>query len=128
MPSILVFTLGGGVTKPQLKDYSQDVLTDLRVKKEVRLVEKYVNGNSGYRLYSDGYCEQWGLCKTKATVKYLKPFANTSYSIQATPSGSTADAYENICCTSQKVGSCLIALATYTHSVNVKWKATGYIK
>ena len=43
-------------------------------------VEKYVNGNSGYRIYSDGYCEQWGMFNGK-NVTLLIPHINTSYSI-----------------------------------------------
>lgn len=41
------------------------------------LVESYVNGLSGYRLYSDGYCEQWGFFNggaTTGTIAFFKEY------------------------------------------------------
>ena len=48
------------------------------------VIENYVNGTSGYRVYSDGYCEQWGetgqaSSSTSQTITLLKPFANANY-------------------------------------------------
>ncbi len=48
------------------------------------VIENYVNGTSGYRVYSDGYCEQWGetgqaSSLTSHTITLLKPFANANY-------------------------------------------------
>ena len=38
------------------------------------LKDTYVNGTSGYRIWSDGYCEQWGICSPKRAFRYLKTF------------------------------------------------------
>lgn len=47
------------------------------------LVQSYVNGTSGYRVYSDGWCEQWGRITVgldaSVSVTFLKPFMNASY-------------------------------------------------
>jgi hypothetical protein len=47
------------------------------------LVQSYVNGTSGYRVYSDGWCEQWGRITvgldSSVSVTFLKPFMNASY-------------------------------------------------
>lgn len=49
------------------------------------VVEVYGNSASGYRLWSDGYCEQWGnISVSKAglsTVTFLKPYKDTNYII-----------------------------------------------
>lgn len=49
------------------------------------LVESYVNGQSGYRVYSDGFCEQWGTAQTVsdalATANFLKNFRDTNYHV-----------------------------------------------
>lgn len=43
----------------------------------------YVNGTSGYRIWSDGYCEQWGRCSASGsqTVSFVKKFKDANYHI-----------------------------------------------
>lgn len=55
------------------KDHSND--------EKPYIVETYVNGSSGYRLYSDGYCEQWGRISNnyQGTVTFIKPYKDTNY-------------------------------------------------
>lgn len=47
------------------------------------IVETYQNGNSGYILYSNKFCQQWGKPKAtingEQTITFLKPFADTNY-------------------------------------------------
>ncbi len=48
------------------------------------IVESYINSTSGYRVWSDGFCEQWGeteqaASSTAVTITLLKPFVNTNY-------------------------------------------------
>ena len=41
------------------------------------ITETYQNGTSGYRIYSDGYCEQWGQSTTtngSVSITFVKPF------------------------------------------------------
>ena len=52
------------------------------------IVETYVNGTSGYNIYSNRYCEQWGQVSVSTTtnnvaVAFLKEFEDTNYNIQA---------------------------------------------
>lgn len=50
------------------------------------VVETYINGTSGYRVWSDGYCEQWGITiGSGTTVTLLKTFANINYIILFDP-------------------------------------------
>lgn len=57
------------------KDHSND--------EKPYIVETYINGTSGYRLYSDGYCEQRGIATTLttgvATITLLKSYVDTNY-------------------------------------------------
>ena len=59
------------------KDYSTAYIT-----------ETYLNGGSGYIVYSNGYCEQWGLTNASAgssiTINYIKTFKDTNYFIAVT--------------------------------------------
>lgn len=46
----------------------------------------YVNGTSGYNIWSNGYCEQWGGLNaqsswTKVTIDLIKTFKDTNYNI-----------------------------------------------
>lgn len=51
----------------------------------VRLVESYQNGKSGYRVYSDGYCEQWddNTGVSVQSITFLKPYKDTNYTVLA---------------------------------------------
>ena len=61
----------------------QEQITDINAQSRGYLVESYTNGTSGYRLYSDGYCEQWGYSDTDSnnlrTITFLKPYKDTNY-------------------------------------------------
>ena len=52
------------------------------------LKEEYSSGSSWYRVYSDGWIEQGGLCTLPAnwvTNTFLKSFKNTDYGLYITP-------------------------------------------
>ena len=50
----------------------------------IHIIDTYVNGTSGYRIWSDGYCEQWGESTFNSggsTVSLLKTMKSTEYII-----------------------------------------------
>lgn len=61
----------------------QEQITDINASTRSYLVESYVNGQSGYRLYSDGFCEQWGYSDQDENIlrkiTFLKPYKDTNY-------------------------------------------------
>ena len=62
----------------------EDCVFKSQLKPAQTVVETYQNTTSGYRIWSDGYCEQWGYIATaKSTssfiVTFLKPYKDTSY-------------------------------------------------
>lgn len=62
--------------KAELLNGKQDVC--------IHIIETYINGTSGYRIWSDGYCEQWGYQATNpkaGTVTLPKAYQDTDYCI-----------------------------------------------
>lgn len=56
------------------------------------IVKTYQNGASGYRIYSDGRCQQWGR-QSGTTVTLLKTYRNVQYNIQLTVYNTDETAY-----------------------------------
>lgn len=89
------------------------------------IIETYKNGNSWYRVYSDGWCEQGGYINTTTsnpTFNLLKIFRDTNYTIIACTSRS------NICPT--RVESNSQFYADFGYGGNTQqgyWQASGYI-
>ena len=79
-------------TKTDIEVDIDQVATDLNGKvntsdlAEVQcVIETYNNGDSGYRIWSDGWCDQWGTIATGTslgasnyTLTFLKPFSSIS--------------------------------------------------
>ena len=74
-------------------------LTDKIGRQECKayITETYQNGTSGYNIWSNGYCEQWGRTgsfTSEVLVTFVKKFANTNYlplAIQGTANNSDWD-------------------------------------
>ena len=91
------------------------------------IVETYVSGTSGYRVWSDGYCEQWGAYKgsnsvATTTIKFLVSFANTNYGLQFGNKRNSGWNYN-----SQWTSKTTSSFEFYTAVSQVDWKAYGYI-
>lgn len=98
-------------------------------------VESYVNGNSWYRVYSDGWCEQGGTATSIAsaeglTITLLKSFVNADYVLV---NGMNAD-YENANASDiafHKVASdrftVTIGYSGTFYAMLFSWQACGYI-
>ena len=101
------------------------------------VVESYQNGTSWYRVYKSGWCEQGGYVNNNTDyveVAFLKQFANTNYSIQATAEvdeGFTPTAWvlvSNKATTSVRIAAQRWNNASYTATVSsFYWEAKGYI-
>lgn len=85
----LYYYVGETVQNANLIDAGrmQEQITNINAPSRGYLVQSYVNGTSGYRVYSDGWCEQWGsggsssATNSIATVviNLLKPYKDTNY-------------------------------------------------
>ncbi len=59
--------------------YKSKMVTVVNHTSSAQIIETYQNGTSGYRVYSDGYCEQWGYINVPGTFTFLKTFKDTNY-------------------------------------------------
>ena len=102
------------------------------------IIENYVNGTSGYRVYSDGYCEQWGYMSPIAqdmghVISLIKSYKNNNYNVYACSvfeGNYTATAWiYSKTLNSFKLAGQRWRDTGYTEAVTgVMWKTEGYIK
>lgn len=105
-----------------------DIKSELMEAKRSHLIKSYQNGLSGYRIYSDGYCEQWGR-QSGGVVTFIQPFRDENHVTIATKISSGADyAYINVynfAATGFKtIGAYVNGSGTgYTYN----WRSVGYV-
>lgn len=126
-------------TKTDIQVNIDDIVTDLNGKvdksdlHEVQcVVETYVNGNSWYRIYSDGWCEQGGRASVASdnsvTVTFLKNFKDTNYYANwiscsgAITTGSGTRAADTLTTTSMRIYN------GQDTTMTANWQACGYIE
>lgn len=96
----------------------------------VVIIDSYTNGTSGYNVYSNGYCEQWGgfgnayTGYTTKTITFLKKFKDTNYCLTHTMSG-TGNQYAGV--TNTKTVSNFSVINSLNYNALSCWKATGYL-
>lgn len=94
----------------------------------VYIVESYVNGTSGYRVWSDGYCEQWGYTNassgTDVSISLLKTMKNIDYFVDITPYSTSGNTAETMYRNKTTVNVAIRGYGTFT---GLSWKITGYI-
>lgn len=85
------------------------------------VVEKYQSGNSWYRVYSDGWCEQGGAATT-SSVTLLKEYSNTQYNVSMTQTGGSAY-------TAQPQNKTTTGFTYYNYQTTylAEWRTCGYI-
>ena len=90
----------------------------------IPVIAESVSGRSGYRIWSSGYCEQWGYSSTQSpTINFVKTFANTDYGFRC-QGLRTSGAYYQYTETSRATNS--ISLSTNFSQVG-DWMASGYL-
>ena len=87
------------------------------------ITQTYVNGTSGYRIWSDGFKEQWGRGSSNANITLLKAFSNTSFLVVANPS--VNEQYYGAF-TAYVVDKQTIGTREAGHTGIVSWYACGY--
>lgn len=96
------------------------------------ITETYVNGTSGYRIWSDKYCEQWGYVasvtlQASVTITLLKTFNSTNYRVFCTgdaPKQASDDGSGNV---HTKTTSSFNLFNSSSNAVGYYWEAKGYI-
>ena len=135
---VLYYIVIATITKTNIEVDIDEIATDLNTKVDFdgtnaafpHIVETYVNGTSGYNLYSNGYCEQWGYSTvgSSGSISLLKAYSNTDYNIsliQSTGGGTPvyASPYKGSTTTTS------FPVTVYGGgNADVWWKTGGYIR
>lgn len=95
--------------------------------------ETYIHEStgSGYRIWSDGYCEQWGMTETNTTswfsISLLKKYSNTIYGCLASDTGASDTIYNVKTGDNNKNTTTSLYLKCNNSSTSVRWKTFGYL-
>ena len=89
----LYFYVGETVQNANLIDAGRFAEQFSEVNSRPYITETYQNGASGYRVWSDGFCEQWGYCGSNGDYTFLKTFKDTNYTVSACTGNETKNSY-----------------------------------
>lgn len=127
----LYYYVGETVQNANLIDAGrmQEQITNINAPSRGYLVQSYVNGTSGYRVYSDGWCEQWGKSNSTSgqeTITLTKAYNSINFTVLA-----TSYAY-NLYGTAQIINNKTIWIESRGHDYTVqpclvRWLTMGYI-
>lgn len=122
-------TVSSGVAKVTTINYNDN-------KFDVILSERYHSGDSGYRVYSDGFKVQWGAKSFTGgthsyTITFLKPFAGAHYTVALswTATANVGDKQFNYACTSRNTSTMTLQVETEgsnSQSGTLYWVVMGY--
>ena len=98
------------------------------------VIDTYVNGASGYRVWSDGYCEQWGRYTPTSNPSYItfaKTWNSTNYNLQLsmqdtspTDFALTVASWNALTTTTAQIYQ---GYNGGSQTMPVMWRASGYI-
>lgn len=98
------------------------------------IIETYIDGESWYRVYSDGFCEQGGrtqLNETSTTVvSFLKAFNNTNYTLLAIQTTQSTASDTEVGIQFTPISNTQATLSCHyinPNTTGVSWYACGYI-
>ncbi len=129
---VLYYIVLANTTKTDIEVDIDEVVTDLNGKADTDLsnvpttkgilTESYINGTSGYRVYADNYCVQWGrFYGISGTITLLKSYADTNYCVAISSSARISWFCSASAVNSMSVGS------DSDNSHNCYWITTGFI-
>ena len=129
----------GKVPKSELPDFSEKLDITAPQAQAPYLKTSYINGTSGYNIWSNGYCEQWGVILNARTnpqpaTTLLKQYVDINYTLQITPRGSSTRAY-TVAVYAMEVDSFQTCTGSPTNTgvgaggdgANLGWKTGGYL-
>lgn len=127
----LYYYVGETVQNANLIDAGrmQEQITNINAPSRGYLVQSYVNGTSGYRVYSDGWCEQWGKSNSTSgqeTITLTKAYNSINFTVLAT------SYTNNFYGTAQIINNKTIWIESRGHDFTVqpclvRWLTMGYI-
>ncbi|MCQ2957369.1 MAG: hypothetical protein MJ180_00540 [Candidatus Gastranaerophilales bacterium] len=125
-PTACSYSLGSLASHNYQTSYSSVSSTSHSV-----VIKEYISGTSGYRIWSTGYCKQWGKITRASndpviTITFLKTFKDANYSVSKNFEWSTNQSafYDYICCYN-KTASGFKTRNNKTYDAT--WCASGYL-
>lgn len=115
----------------------QEQITDINAQSRGYLVESYTDGTSGYRLYSDGFCEQRGYSNvdsnTLRTITFLKPYKDTNYIVTLGDSNiGMSNANSRIAKVASITTKNMVVTGIFNNALGADfhfyWRTCGYVK
>lgn len=115
----------------------QEQITDINAQSRGYLVESYTDGTSGYRLYSDGFCEQRGYSNVDSnnlrTITFLKPYKDTNYVVTLGDSNiGMSNANSRIAKIASITTKNMVVTGIFNNAIGADfhfyWRTCGYVK
>lgn len=112
----------GAVTGVETFPYNIDYIGN-------NIVKSYKNGNTGYQIYADGYCVQWGRADgaNGGTVTLPVEYADSSYNIQLT-SHRADSSYDTTAYVTGRLKGSFNWSSTTGYTAGMNWIVFGYKK
>ncbi len=103
--------------------------TDLSNVTKPYVTETYINGKSGRRIWSDGFCEQWGYTSGySVSVTLLSAYKDINYNLLVSPEGTAFGDYVSIGSGITSESSFTAAFSGGTTSASgIWWHTFGYL-
>lgn len=94
------------------------------------IITAYKNGTSGYNVYSNGLCEQWGRVAAAGTaanrtINFLKTYLDTYYNV--TIAEGRADVQNNALAVITELSTDSMKIANNVYCGSFHWRTIGYI-
>lgn len=127
--------LSSDITGKVLEQINNKIDIDGRNAEFPVITDKYVNGTSWYRVWSDGWCEQGGINEitgsgTIVTIELIKPYRDTNYFITRTGiNGTSFNPYAGYISGVYDISPDNFKYRTDTpvYAAQNRWKTEGYL-
>lgn len=129
----LYFKVGNAVQNQELIDVAELTNEINNLKSKPHITETYVNGTSGYRIWSDGFCEQWGLLQptgnanTWFAITLLKKYSDTNYYASLCNSGTSTGTVAVKAGNEVQNTTTTLYFCCSAGDTGVRWNTAGYL-
>lgn len=120
------------LTKTQYEGIANPSDDELWAIETPAVIEEVTNGTDGYRLWSNGYCEQWGRtaavnANASSVVNLLKTFSNLNYWVSITPNAVQTNGGQGIISVTNLTTTDFTVCNGQDSTISFFWQTGGYI-
>ena len=126
----LYFYVGDTVQNASLINVGRIEENIIKLQARHHIKATYQNGDSGYIIWSNGYCEQWGRFSwsdnaRKGPIALLKTMKDTNYFVHTTTMSTSSGANDTVCIDTREVSQ--FYLNVYSSYRDVMWRVHGFL-